>query len=431
MALTARAGLLALVGAAVVALLWPSWAGVVAVCGVVLAAIAVDLVLAGSVRTLTFTRSGAGTVRLGEDAEVSLRVANPGRRPVRGMLRDAWPPSAGVVTDRHRLSVPAGQARTVVTRLHPTRRGDRRADRVTVRAVGPLGVAARQGSHDVPWALRALPPFHSRRHLPARLERLRELDGRRAAHVRGRGTEFDSLREYVVGDDVRSIDWRATARAPEVMVRTWRPERDRHVLLVLDTGRTAAGRVGDGTRLDAAMDAALLLAALASRAGDRVGLLAYDRRVRAAVAGASAAELLPALVTAMAPLEPELVEPDARGMVGEVLRRVRRRSLVVLLTGLDPAPVEEGLLPALPSLTARHRLLVAAVADPAVTRMARARGDAEAVYGAAAAERTLAERRHVTALLARHGADVVDAEPDRLPPALADRYLALKAAGEL
>ncbi|RBM11188.1 DUF58 domain-containing protein [Prauserella sp. PE36] len=431
MALTARTPLLALAGALVVALLAPTLAGVLAVCAVILAGVVADLLFAGSVRALTFSRDGATSVRLGERAEVRLRVTNPGRRTVRGVLRDAWQPSAGAETDRHRVAVPPGKARTVTTVLRPTRRGDRLAHRVTVRAVGPLGLAARQGSHEVPWAVRALPPFHSRRHLPGRLDRLRRLDGRSAAHVRGQGTEFDSLREYVLGDDVRSIDWRATARAADVMVRTWRPERDRHVLLVLDTGRTAAGRIGDGTRLDAAMDAALLLAALASRAGDRVDLLAYDRGVRASVQGVAAAQLLPSLVTAMAPLEPELVESDARGLVGEVLRRTRRRSLVVLLTGLDPAPLEEGLLPVLPSLTARHRLLVAAVADPAVAQLARGRGDADAVYGAAAAERTLAERAHVTALLARHGAEVVDAVPDRLPPALADRYLDLKAAGRL
>lgn len=426
MALTGRAALLALFGVAVVGLALPSWTGVLLVLAVLAAGIGTDLLLAGGVRGLTFERSGATSVRLGEPVEVTLSVHNPGPRRVRGMLRDAWPPGAGPVADRHRLDVPAGGDRSVVTRLHPTRRGDRRADRVTVRAVGPLGLAARQGAHRVDRTVRVLPPFPSRRHLPSRLERLRELDGRRAVMVRGAGAEFDSLREYVVGDDVRSIDWRASARASEVMVRTWRPERDRHVLLVLDTGRTSAGRVGDAPRLDAAMDAALLLAALAARAGDRVDLLAYDRRVRASASGD-----LSAMVNAMAPLEPELVEADAGGLVAEVLRRARRRSLVVLITGLDAAVLEPGLLPLLPSLTSRHRLVLAAVSDPRLTEMARGRGDAEAVYEAAAAERALAERRRVTALLAKRGVEVVDADPDELPPALADRYLALKAAGRL
>ncbi|WP_435068233.1 DUF58 domain-containing protein [Amycolatopsis thermoflava] len=431
MAITGRAGLLALVGIVVVALGVPSWTGVLAVLGVIAVLVAVDLLLAASVRGLVFARSGATSARLGEPVEVTLSVTNPGSRPLRGLLRDAWPPSAGVEQDRFRIAVPPGERRSVVVRMMPVRRGDRSSARVTVRALGPLGLAGRQGSHRVPGSVRVLPPFRSRRHLPSRLARLQQLDGRQAALVRGEGTEFDSLREYVIGDDVRSIDWRASARAADVMVRTWRPERDRRVLLVLDTGRTSAGRVGDAPRLDAAMDAALLLAVLASRAGDRVDFLAYDRQVRADVRGLAAGELLPGLVNAMAPLEASLVETDARGMVAEVLRRVRRRSLVVLLTGLDAAPLEEGLLPVLPSVVGRHQLLVAGVADPGVAAMARARGDAEAVYEAAAAERTLAERRHVTGLLAQRGVEVVDAVPDELAPALADRYLALKAAGRL
>jgi uncharacterized protein (DUF58 family) len=431
MALTARGGVLALLGALVVGLLWPSGLAVLVITGLIVLGIVVDIALAPSVRRLVLRRDGDTAVRLGERASVSLLVANPGARRVRGRLRDAWPPSAGALEDRHPLDIPAGERRRVTTILIPIRRGDRPAARVTIRAVGPLGLAGRQGSHAVPWSVRVLPAFASRRHLPGKLARLRELDGRTAVLVRGQGTEFDSLREYVAGDDVRSIDWRATARAADVVVRTWRPERDRQLVLVLDTGRTSAGRVGDAPRLDAAMDAALLLAALASRAGDRVDLLAYDRRLRAAVQGATATDVLPSLVTAMAPLEPELVESDAHGLVSMLLSRAPRRSLVVLFTGLDVAAIEEGLLPVLPALTRRHSVLVAAVADPRVEAMADGRGDLDAVYGAAAAERARAERRRVIAALSRSGVEVVDAAPDTLPPRLADAYLALKAAGRL
>jgi uncharacterized protein (DUF58 family) len=211
-------------------------------------------------------------------------------------------------------------------------------------------------------------------------------------------------------------------------VRTWRPERDRHLLLVLDSSRTSAGRVGDVPRLDAALDAALLLAALASRAGDRVDLLAFDRQVRAAVEGAGRTEVLPRMVDAMAGLEPALVEGDGRGLVGEVLRRARRRSLVVLFTSLDTAPLEAGLLPLLPSLTSRHTVLLAAVADPRVEQMARGGGTVDAVYDAAAAERARTERRRLTSTLRQRGVEVVDAPPETFAPAVSDAYLSLKAA---
>ncbi|MGO4631688.1 DUF58 domain-containing protein [Streptomyces sp. 2RAF24] len=431
MALTGRTALLAALGSLPVGILAPSWAGMLAVNAPLSLAILCDYALAAPVRTLQFTRSGDTSVRLGDGADVQLTVTNRSRRRLRAQLRDAWPPSSAQTPARQQLTVPAGERRRFATTLRPSRRGDHRAERVTVRSFGPLGLAARQGNHEVPWTVRVLPPFASRKHLPSRLARLRELDGRTSVLTRGEGTEFDSLREYVPGDDVRSIDWRATARRTTVAVRTWRPERDRHILVVLDTGRTAAGRVGDIPRLDASMDAALLLTALASRAGDRVDLLAYDRRLRAQVQGRSASDVLPAVVDALAPLEAELVETDARGLAATALARAPRRSLIVLLTGLEAAPVEEGLLPVLPQLTQRHTVLVASVADPHIARMAAARGTLDGVYEAAAATQAQSQRLRTAEQLQRHGVTVVDATPDNLAPALADAYLALKAAGRL
>ncbi|MCC5477552.1 DUF58 domain-containing protein [Streptomyces barringtoniae] len=436
MALTGRAALLAALGSIPVGILEPGWTGILAVNGPLALACACDYALAAPVRRLVLSRSGDTSTRLGETADVTLTITNPSRRLLRARLRDAWPPSSWlpgteIEASRHRLTVPPGERRRVTTRLRPTRRGDRQSDRVTIRSYGPLGLFSRQGAHKLPWSVRVLPPFTSRKHLPSKLARLRELDGRTSVLTRGEGTEFDSLREYVPGDDTRSIDWRATARQSAVAVRTWRPERDRHILLVLDTGRTSAGRVGDAPRLDASMDAALLLAALASRAGDRVALLAYDRRVRALVQGRSAGDVLPGLVNAMAPLEAALVETDARGLTAAALRTAPRRSLIVLLTTLDAAPVEQGLLPVLPQLTQRHTLLVASVADPHIARMAEFRGSAEAVYEAAAAAQAQSERQRTAEQLRRHGVTVVDATPEDLAPALADAYLALKAAGRL
>jgi uncharacterized protein (DUF58 family) len=431
MAITARAALLALIGVIWVGFIQSSWTGIGVWLLVVLAVIALDLLLAASPRRVQFSRAQIASVRLGEPTTTTLTLANSGRRRVRGVLRDAWQPSAGAVSDRHPVDLPSGERRRVATALIPTRRGDRQADRVTLRSYGPLRVAARQFSVAVPGTVRVLPPFTSRKHLPSRLARLREIDGRSSVNVRGQGTEFDSLREYVPGDDVRSIDWRASARRSQVVTRTWRPERDRRVVLVLDTSRTAAGRVADQPRLDAAMDAALLLAALAAKAGDRVDLLAVDRRIRARVEGMGSAALLSSLVTAMAPLEAELIEADWSVAVAAVTTRLSRRSLVVLLTPLEAEAIEEGLLPVLGQLTRRHQVVIASVADPELTALAANRNTVEDVYDAAAAERAQLDRDRITRMLISAGAEVVDAPPELLPPQLADTYLALKAAGRL
>ncbi|MEW1610370.1 MULTISPECIES: DUF58 domain-containing protein [unclassified Streptomyces] len=437
MALTGRTALLAALGSVPVGILAPSWTGMLAVNAPLSLAILCDYALAAPVRTLRFTRSGDTSVRLGDAAEVQLTVTSSSRRRLRAQIRDAWPPSswpAGTeqAASRSTVTIPPGEQRRLATVLRPTRRGDRHAERITVRSYGPLGLAARQGQHRVPWTVRVLPPFTSRKHVPSRLARLRELDGRTSVLTRGEGTEFDSLRAYVPGDDTRSIDWRATARQSAVAVRTWRPERDRHILIVLDTGRTSAGRVSDVPRLDAAMDATLLLTALATRAGDRVDLLAYDRRVRARVRGRTApGDVLATVVNTLASLEPELVETDARGLSAAALADATLGSLIVLLTTLEAASIEEGLLPLLPQLTQRHTVLLAAVSDPRVEEMAQSRGTVDPVYDAAAGTQAQAERRSTAEKLQRHGGVVVDATPDNLAPALADAYLALKAAGRL
>ncbi|WP_150306906.1 DUF58 domain-containing protein [Planctomonas psychrotolerans] len=391
----------------------------------------VDLGLAASPRAVALERNLPARVRLGETATSELYVTNHGARVLRGRVRDGWAPSAGASSSRIPVRIPPGERRRVELQLTPFRRGERRVTSATVRSIGPLGLWARQATLLAPGVLRVLPPFTSRKHLPSRIARLRELDGRTSVQIRGQGTEFDSLREYVRGDDVRSIDWRATARRNDVMVRTWRPERDRRVVVLIDTGRTSAARVGDEPRIDTAFEASLLLAALATRAGDRVDLLAYDRRVRARVQGATGAELLSRMVDALAPIDPELLEMDWTAAPALVRSVTSQRSLVVLLTSIDAAGSSRALLSVLPQLTRRHMVVVASVTDPDVLASTRVRNDRETVYRAAAAERALLDTARVAAAIRHLGADVVTASPADLPPALADRYLALKAAGRL
>ncbi|MPV37785.1 DUF58 domain-containing protein [Georgenia subflava] len=427
---TTRAAVVAALGV-VPAALWPRPQTVLLWLGLVVLGCVVDTVLAASPRRVQAARTVPASVRLGEPTTSTLTLTHAGPRTLRALVRDAWPPSAGATADRHRVTIPAGERRRVRTALLATRRGDRTADLVTVRSVGPLGLAARQASLSASATLRVLPAFASRRHLPSRLARLREMDGRTAVLVRGQGTEFDSLREYVIGDDVRAIDWRATARGGDVVVRTWRPERDRRVLIVLDVARLSAARLGDAPRLDAQIEAALLLAALASRAGDRVDLVAVDNQVRARVAGEQGARLMNALAAAMAPLEPSLVEISWTDVTQVVRDTLSQRALVVLLTALEPSAVTSGLLPVAQALTADHTVVLASASDPEVAAIRADRSGTDAVFDAAAAERGEIERDAVARRLRRRGVEVVEATPDELAPALADTYLALKAAGRL
>lgn len=473
MFITGRAVVLAALGAVALAVV-PGWSTALVWLGLVVAVILVDVAAAGRPRDVVVTRQVTEVVRLGETGYSTLLLEVPGRarRRLRGSVRDAWSPSAGAGfgseggpgvprgrgagsggaagsgpsggAGRHLVDIPAGERRRVTTPLNPSRRGTRRADQVTIRALGPLGVAGRQASRTVPGSILVLPPFHARRHLPSRLATLREMDGRSAMLTRGQGTEFDSLREYVIGDDVRAIDWRATARARDVMVRTWRPERERRVFVVIDSGRLGAVRLGDETRLDAQIDAALLLAALASHAGDRVDVVAVDTALRARVAGRVGPALMSSLARELSIVEPALVETDWQ-VVGEVVRRsVAQRALVVLLTALDSSTLQGGLLEVARGLAGDHIVVVASALDGAEEAAlawwgaggaggAGGRGAARAgqVYLAAAAERGALERAAAALRLRQRGIEVVEAGADQIATALADTYLRLKRAGRL
>lgn len=402
-----------------------------------------DILLAPSPRRLQSVRRFNGPIRFGERAWTDVKISNTGRRRIRGRVRDSWQPSAGAISDAQPLRLDAGESMELRTELRPIRRGSLLPHRLSVRARGPLRLAGRQRSFEVPGEQRVLPAFPSRRNLPSRLARLRELDGMTLIKSRGQGTEFDSLREYVPGDDIRSIDWRATARRRDLVVRTWQPERDRRIVMVLDTSRLSAGRVGDLPRLDAAMDAVLLLAAVAARAGDHITLLAADRTVHTEVSGLRRGQLLPELSQAMAPLQPSLDEADWRMISTDLLRVGRRDSLLVLLTPLEPEPVAENLLPVIARLGERHRIVVASVADPGIEQLATEGelAEVEAVTGgadpiarfhqAAAAERTRLQRRVAGDAITAVGQTVLDEPPDRLPTALVDHYLFLKREGRL
>ena len=429
LALAVAAGVVPLVIAGLAGI--PPYAVLGAWLGLCVVLVAVDVVFSASPRSVTVTRRVPARARLGEAVPVSVAVHNHGSRELHALLRDAWQPTAGAGTARQTLDIPSGERRRVDIPLLPRRRGELVSEFVVIRSRGPLGLAGRQAVHRVRGAIRVLPAFSSRKHLPSRLARLRELDGNTSIQVRGQGTEFDSLREYVRGDDVRSIDWRATARAGTTMLRTWRPERDRHVVIIIDTGRTAAARVGDGTRADAALEAALLLAALAARAGDHVHLLMYDRVVRARVTGVEGNALLPALTDAMAPVHARLVDTDWHGAFAAVRTLTTRPSLIVVLTAQDAAESARGFLGAFPDASRATSILVGSVTDESIVELARQRGSREEVYLAAAAERTLRDAENVADAIRRAGGEAISADPEDLPPRIADRYLELKAAGRL
>ncbi|MEA2900363.1 MAG: hypothetical protein QOH36_250 [Actinomycetota bacterium] len=412
---------------------WPA-AVLWVVDGALMAAAVVDWARAVRPSVIPVDRDLPGVVPLGGEAEVRWTVRNPSpRRLLRLTLADELAPSLGATSRRARLVVPPGGRATARTAIRPRRRGKFTPTEIVLRVDGPWRLAARQGRLQVPGVLRVFPPFRSKEEAELRINRARILEiGLRSAPGRGGGTEFDQLREYTVDDEFRRVDWAATARVGRPIVRTYRAERNQTVLLLLDSGRMMAGRVADVPRLDHAMDAVMMLTAVASRLGDKVGLVAFDQVVRAIVPPRAGRDQLGRVTEAMYALEPQLVESDYRGAFASTLGRFRRRALLVLFTELAEQAVTETVLPVLPLLSRHHIVIVASVADPDVAGWAASvPPDASSTYRKAAAVAARTDRARTVALLRGMGATVVDAEPGRLAPLLADAYLKVKATGRL
>jgi uncharacterized protein (DUF58 family) len=304
---------------------------------------------------------------------------------------------------------------------------------ITLRVPGPWKLAARQSDVELPGVVRVYPAFASRREAELRIERARLLEvGLRSARGRGGGTDFESLREYQPDDDYRRIDWAATARAGKPITRLYRAERNQTVIILVDVGRLMAGKVAGVPRLEHAIDAAMALTTVATRLGDRTGLVAFDRVVRAVVPPSARGGQVAAITEGLHDLHPVLAESDYRGAFANTLARFRRRALLVVLTDLAEEAAAESLLPALPLVARDHLVVVAAVRDPVVvtwsTRPPTTAGEA---YRQAAALDALASRARLRRKLAALGATVVDERPGRLAGTLADVYLDVKATGRL
>jgi uncharacterized protein (DUF58 family) len=430
---TARAAGLALV-AAVGVVLAPAAVPVVWIVVAVVAVVVADAIAAPDPAAVRVTRELPAVVPLGGTGEVRWTAVNPRtRRSLRVALADELAPSLGAGARRARLTVPARGRASATTTLAPTRRGTFRPRELTVRVTGPLGLATRQAARDVDGRLEVHPSFRSRQAAELRIRRARILDeGLRSVRGRGGGTEFEALREYVEGDEFRHVDWAATARRGHPVVRTYRAERNQTVLVLLDTGRVMAGLVEGVPRLDHAMDATLALATVATRSGDRAGLVAFGAEVDTVVPPRRDAGHLRRLSTAMHTLEPQLVESGYREAFRTTLGRFRRRALLVLVTELAAEAVQETLVPALPLVVRDHAVVVASVRDPAEHGLLDAEvDDPRGAYTAAAAAVTAEARERAAARLRSLGARVVDAPPGELASALADVYLDVKARGGL
>lgn len=319
--------------------------------------------------------------------------------------------------------------RAIVGSITALRRGEHPIVPVATKTIGPFGLGAWYHRTGSTRNVTVFPDMPAARRIAAsvRMGHFRE-EGRRTRGPLGLGTEFESIREYRPDDDIRQLNWTATARMNTPMSNQFRIEQDRDVICLLDCGRLMTARIEDRTRLDAAVDAVAALAAVADQVGDRVGVVAFSRRI--------IRTLLPrrdggrAVVQAIHDLEPDQEDSDFELAFQSVLGR--KRAFVLILTDLVDQAAARPLAGAVPVLARKHAVAVASVTDPdltsAVETPARSRGD---VMRTAAALELIAAKEAVVAQLVHRGVEVIEAPLHDFSGRCVAAYLRAKSKARL
>lgn len=390
----------------------------------VLAFAAVDLVMSGAV--LSAGREHGATQAVGREFPVRFWVDNRSRRPLVVRVTDDAP--GAPVELPVEATIPAGRRFEHTYQARVPARGVHEFGPVTVRWRSPFGLWERQERIPVAGSVKVYPDFAQLRRLGLETRLVQERAPVRARRRPGGENEFERLRPYVPGDPMKHVDWKATARRRELVTREFGQEANQNLLFLLDCGRMMGARAGDMIAFDHALNAAVMMGEVALRHGDRVGVLAFDSQIRAWIPPVGGSRSGSRLVKGLYDLRPSMEDPDYALAFRHLGQRVRRRSLVVLLTSIVDGPSAEQAKALVSGLAKRHLVVVVLLRDPTVDGWVDAPGDdALAPYRAGAAAEIVAWREAALDGLRRRGAMVVDAPRGELAPQLVARYLEIKA----
>lgn len=360
---------------------------------------------------------------------VTYTVVNGSPQELCGELRDEHPRDAVPPLVFHPLTVPGGNSATSSATPRIPRRGRHEFGKIWLRVRGPLSLLEGQRGYVLPGGIDVLPEtFVTRERMQKDLgAELRLLDKIQRSRQHGTGTEFESLYPYRLGDDPRRIDWRATARQRSLVVRRFQVERHRDVMIIVDCGRLMGAEVGQGSKLDCAVDAGLNLARVVLQSGDRCGIAAYDRRVRGFLPPIAGSTALRSLVNCVYALQTEWQESDFTPMLAELRSRQAKRTFLIVLSDLSDAETSRRMCASLVQLQRQHLVLFAALRTPLLDEIvAEPIQKPPDVARKAVVFRLLRDRRRALHALSRGGVHVVDVEPAQLTVPLINQFIELR-----
>lgn len=399
-----------------------------------LALAAIDYLISEKAGDLQVERQMDNRFAMGAENEVTIRVRNRARRPVKLIIKDEYPAALELTKPREvMLTLPPNRARLWTYTLLPTARGKYEFGNTVVRLRSKLGLLWKQYSYPTAGDVKVYPNLREAKKNELYAHRNRRPDpGIRRMQLRGQGREFESLREFVTGDEIRHISWGASARRGKVITRQYTIERSQNVVILLDTGRLMTARIGRLSKLDHAINAALSIAYVAAAGGDNVGLLAFARRVIDYLPPRRGREQINRILESLYNLEPELIEPSYARAFNFFQMNCKRRALVMILTDLIDRDASAELLTHTSKLMPRHLPLIVTIGDTDLRELVRATPNTAAdVYQQSVAEEILRQREEALSRIRHAGGLALDVPARQLSIQLVNKYLEVKERGLL
>ncbi len=398
------------------------------------AGVFVDLWRLPGRRSFRIARDAPSAVGLGDDATMTYRFTNPTGTAVRIVAQDRLPPSVsgGLGVARH--AVEGRSTLAVPVPLRGVRRAEEPLGPVGVRITTRLGLVASRVRVAPEDRVRVVPSVAGvRRFRLLAMQHRLDAAGVRNLRRRGEGQGFAGLREYARGDDPRHIDWKSTAKRAKLITREFTIERAQTVLTLIDAGRGMTQLAGEFSRFEQALSSSLILTDIAAAAGDRVGTLVFDDRIRAFVPALQSRGALQAVRDAYVPVTASSTEPDYAAAFRFLATHQRKRALIVFFTDVLGVRASRALLAHVSRSSARHLVLVVALRNDPLHALAVPAAEASGaeLYAQAAASELLESREEALERMRRAGAVVLDVSPSVMTASVVNRYLELKGRGAL
>ena len=399
---------------------------------VITAAWLFDVIRLPAPALLTVRRSWLASPSLSVDSTVRLTLVNRSNRSIRARVLDAVPQQLRADAPVLQMVVAPHAETDGEYHVAPSQRGTAELGNAYLRYQSPLGMAERWAQSDLGQAVVSYPNLEEAKRESMYLVRSRQTDvERRSRPIRGVGRTFESLREHRDGDEFRDICWTASARRGNLVTRLYEIERSQPIWLVMDAGRLMRMRLGDITKLDHAVNAALTLAQVALASGDRVGVLAYGRRIGHYLPPSRGSSHLRQILEHLALVRAEESEPDHLRAAGRLLAEQKRRSLIVWITDVPDAAMMPDVVLAATRLMPRHLVLFVVIGQADLARVVHQRpGDVDEMYQAAAALEVVHRRDLLLARLRARGALAIEVTGG-LSPTLVNMYLEVKQRNRL